>query len=102
MKKINNLDKQKHGYLIHTWSDKAFKGYSCKSGIAIFAGGFTLNYVYSPFKLTRVTYGFLQFKFNRDLVYSSTIFKLIELFFKTVFKKYKIIKKREIYVWLTK
>ena len=24
--KINSLKKQKHGYLIHTWSDKAFKG----------------------------------------------------------------------------
>ena len=24
--KINSLKKQKHEYLIHTWSDKAFKG----------------------------------------------------------------------------
>ena len=24
--KINSLDKQKHGYLINTWSDKDFKG----------------------------------------------------------------------------
>ena len=24
--KISNFDEQKHAYLIHTWSDKAFKG----------------------------------------------------------------------------
>ena len=37
--KINSLNKLKHGYLIYTWSDKAFKeGYRCKSGIGIFAG----------------------------------------------------------------
>ena len=24
--KKNSLEKQKHGYLIHVWSDKAFKG----------------------------------------------------------------------------
>ena len=37
--KINSLNKLKNGYLIYTWSDKAFKGgYRCKSGIGIFAG----------------------------------------------------------------
>ena len=32
--KFDNFQKQKHGYLIYTWSEKVWKGYCCKSDIA--------------------------------------------------------------------
>ena len=45
--KIKNLKKQKHEYLIHTWSEKTFKG---KSGNAMPGDQSVIwNYVYSPF-----------------------------------------------------
>ena len=41
--KKNSLNKQKHGYLIHTWSDKAFK-----AGTVVNRA--TWVYAYSPLK----------------------------------------------------
>ena len=41
--------KQKHWYLISTWSDKAFKGTGFRSGISIFARIVIWNYAYSLF-----------------------------------------------------
>ena len=43
--KINSLKKQKHGYLIHTWSDKAFKGIVVNRALPSLLGGSA----YSPF-----------------------------------------------------
>ena len=50
-KKINIFKKQKYWYITHTWSDKSFQGYRCKSGIAIFQRRVTWNYTYSPFEI---------------------------------------------------
>ena len=58
--KINSLKKQKHGHLIHTWSDKAFR--FCKSGILIFAWRATWNYAYSPFNFYLILYSNLVLK----------------------------------------
>jgi len=37
--KINSLKKQKHGYLIHTWSDKAFKNTNVNWELGCLRGG---------------------------------------------------------------
>ena len=44
--KINSLNKQKHEYLINTWSNN-FLRYHCKSSIAIFALRVPLNYAFN-------------------------------------------------------
>ena len=48
--KIISFQNYKHWYLIHTWSEKAFKGTVVSPGIAIFACRVTWHYAYSPFK----------------------------------------------------
>ena len=48
--KIISFQNYKHWYLIHTWSEKAFKGTVVIPGIAIFTCSVTWNYAYSPFK----------------------------------------------------
>ena len=50
-KKKNIFKKQKYWYITHTWSDKSFQGYRCKSGIAIFQRRVTWNYAYIPFEI---------------------------------------------------
>ena len=50
-KKKNIFKKQKYWYITHTWSDKSFQGYRCKSGIAIFRRRVTWNYAYIPFEI---------------------------------------------------
>ena len=45
--KKNSLNKHKHGYLIHTWSIKAYRR---KSTIAVFVWRVIWKYAYSPFK----------------------------------------------------
>ena len=37
--KINSLKKQKHGYLIHTWSDNDFKGTVVNRALSCFYRG---------------------------------------------------------------
>ena len=37
--KINGLNKQKHGYLIHTWSDKALKDNVVNLSLSYLDGG---------------------------------------------------------------
>ena len=48
----NNLQKHKHGYLIHTWSDRAIKGASVNRALPSLHKGSLWNFAYSPFKGT--------------------------------------------------
>ena len=41
--KINSLKQQKHGYLIHTWSDKALKGTIANRALPSFQFEITLT-----------------------------------------------------------
>ena len=50
--KIFSLYKQKHGYLIHTWSDKALKGTVVNWAFFLLHGGSLKHYTYSPFQCT--------------------------------------------------
>ena len=49
--KINSLKKEKYGYLIHTWSDKTYRGTLCKSGIAVFVWRIIWTYADSPLNI---------------------------------------------------
>ena len=48
--KINSLKKQKHGYLIHTWLEKAFKGTVVNGALV---GSLEITFK-SPFKLKKI------------------------------------------------
>ena len=54
--KINNVKKQKHGYLIHTWSDKAFEGSVVNRALSSFLGG-SLEYTFTVDPLVISTAG---------------------------------------------
>ena len=60
--KINSLKKQKHRYLIHTWSDKASKGTVVNLALPFLHGGLS-NYAYSPW-----------FKGSEDRIHLHNIF----------------------------
>ena len=46
--KLNRLKKQNHGYSIHTWSDKAFKGTLVNGALSSLYEGWLEMVTYSP------------------------------------------------------
>ena len=52
--KINSLKKQKHGYLMHTWSDKAYKGTIVNQALSYFHGG-SLEITLSVLKALKIS-----------------------------------------------
>ena len=48
---MNSLKKQKHGYLIHTWSDKAFMGTAVKQALPSLHGGSVEIALIAPYDL---------------------------------------------------